>query len=405
MRDELATLERRTAAIADCVRHLSHGLHPGVLRHAGLPAALKAYCAEFHALHGIDLTFRADERIGAVPVPPDDALCLYRVAQEALSNVARHAEARRVRVTLAEADGGLALDVADDGRGFDLADAGQRAGGMGLSSAEERVRLADGTLSIDAAPGRGTTVRAWVPLRRPDNSRRSMTMRRVLVCCSRTTTRSSPRAWRGCCAASSTCSRIVGDGGRLVEAARRLRPDVVVADMSMPVLSGMDALRQMRADRPGLRLVFLTQYADPGLAGEAIRAGASGYVLKQSSGEELQAAIREALAGRVYLSPRITGAVVAALARPAAAASSVAAAAAASPDAPAGTGGSGRLTPRQREVLRLVAEGKTMKEVAAALRLSRRTVEGHKYEMMQQLGVETTAGLIHFAVRHGLAAP
>ena len=184
---------------------------------------------------------------------------------------------------------------------------------------------------------------------------------------------------------------IVADGGRLVEAARRLRPDVVVADMSMPVLSGMDALRRMRAERPGLRLVFLTQYADAGLAGEAIRAGASGYVLKQSSGDELRTAIHEALAGRVYLSPQITGAVIAALAG----------SASASTDA----GGGDRLTRRQREVLRLVAEGKTMKEVAAALRLSRRTVEGHKYEMMQQLGVETTAGLIHFAVRHGLAAP
>src|SRR3954454_5409049 len=107
---------------------------------------------------------------------------------------------------------------------------------------------------------------------------------------------------------------IVGDGGRLVEAGRRLRPDVVVTDMSMPVLSGMEALRRMRDDRPGLRLVFLTQYADAYLAGEAIRAGASGYVLKQSGGEELQPAIREALVGRVYVSPQITGALVAALA-------------------------------------------------------------------------------------------
>jgi DNA-binding NarL/FixJ family response regulator len=115
-------------------------------------------------------------------------------------------------------------------------------------------------------------------------------------------------------------------------------------------------------------------------------------VLKQSSGDELSTAIREALAGRVYLSPQITGAVVAALAGPGVTGS-------------ADAGGGDRLTPRQREVLRLVAEGKTMKEVAGALRLSRRTVEGHKYEMMQQLGVETTAGLIHFAVRHGLAAP
>ena len=176
---------------------------------------------------------------------------------------------------------------------------------------------------------------------------------------------------------------IVSDGEQLVEAARRLRPDLIVTDMSMPVLSGLEALRRLRADRPDARVVCLTQHADVGLAGEVLRAGAVGYVLKAACGEELVTAMRQALAGRVFISPQIAGEVVTALAMW------------------QGTR-AGHLTPRQREVLRLVGEGRTMKEVAAAMRLSRRTVEGHKYEMMQNLGIESTAGLVRYAVRHGM---
>jgi len=177
---------------------------------------------------------------------------------------------------------------------------------------------------------------------------------------------------------------IANDGQQLLDAARKHRPDAIVADMSMPVMSGLDAMRQLRAEGIESRFLFLTMHGDPALAAEALRAGASGYLLKQSAGKELAKALRDALLGKVYLSPAISTAALAAL------------------------GGTpppeGRLTPRQREVLRLVAEGKAMKEVAAALNLSRRTVESHKYEMMQTLGVETTAELIHYAFRHGLVA-
>ena len=176
----------------------------------------------------------------------------------------------------------------------------------------------------------------------------------------------------------------VADGARLVEAARALRPDVIVADIAMPVLSGLEALRRLRAERIDVKVVFLTMHEEANLAGEALRAGALGYVLKHSAGEELIRAVHEAYHRRVYLTPRIAKDVLAALAEPASA-------------APV------ELTPRQREVLHLVAEGRTMKEIAATLRLSRRTVESHKYEMMHALGVDTTAGLIRYALDHGLA--
>src|SRR5262249_51568737 len=160
----------------------------------------------------------------------------------------------------------------------------------------------------------------------------------------------------------------------LVDAARALRPDVIVTDLAMPVLSGLDALRRLQAEGVDCKVVFLTMHAEAHLAGEALRAGAAGYVLKHSAGEELIRAIRDVLQGLVYVTPRVATEVMATLAgRPAQPAV--------------------ELTPRQRDVLRLIAEGRTMKEVAAALRLSRRTVETHKYEMMHALGMRTTAEL------------
>lgn len=180
----------------------------------------------------------------------------------------------------------------------------------------------------------------------------------------------------------------VADGEALLEAARRLQPDVVITDISMPKLSGLEVLRRLASNgaapvRTAVpRFVILTMHADPELAAEALRAGACGYLLKHSAGEELLVAIREVLQGRSYLTPLITKDVVSSLTR-----------------SPARARRRG-LTARQREVLRLIAAGKRMKEIGAQLQLSRRTVEMHKYEMMQAIGVKTTAELIQYFVRH-----
>ncbi|MGE5306026.1 MAG: response regulator [Alphaproteobacteria bacterium] len=178
---------------------------------------------------------------------------------------------------------------------------------------------------------------------------------------------------------------IVGDGSALIEVARRLRPDVIVADIAMPVMSGLEALRKLKAGKSDAKVIFLTMHADAQLATEAFRAGASGYVLKHSAGEELITAIREVLQGRIYLTPLITKDVITTLTEPA--------------SKPAA-----KLTPRQQEVLRLIAEGRRMKEIAAILDLSTRTVETHKYEMMRTLGVESTAELVRYAIQIGLVA-
>src|SRR6516162_6902145 len=177
----------------------------------------------------------------------------------------------------------------------------------------------------------------------------------------------------------------VADGPGLLEAARKLRPNVIVTDVTMPRMGGLDATRRIRAEGIPSKVILLTVHADVRLAAEALRAAAEGFVVKDAAGEELIGAIREVLRGRTYLAPRLAPDVLAILAKPERAGE--------------------KLTSRQGEVLRLIAAGRTMKEIAAALGLSTRTVEGHKYQMMQALGAETTADLIRYAIEHGLATP
>lgn len=176
----------------------------------------------------------------------------------------------------------------------------------------------------------------------------------------------------------------VTDGRALLEECARLHPDVVLLDVAMPLLNGLDAGRQLKAQRRSIKLIYLTMNPDPDLAGEALRLGAAGYVLKSSAAQELKQAIREALRGRSYITPLITGDVVSSLMEP--------------------RTSRPELTPRQREVLQLLAEGKSMKEVAAILDLTPRTVAFHKYRMMEQLRLKTSAELVKFAVQQGVVA-
>jgi DNA-binding NarL/FixJ family response regulator len=171
----------------------------------------------------------------------------------------------------------------------------------------------------------------------------------------------------------------VGDGQALIDAAKRLRPDVIVTDLSMPGLSGLDVLARLKAEGIDSKVIVLTMHKDADLATVAMRGGASGFLLKESAGDELLAAIRQALQGGVYLAPALTRDVMERM-----------------------TGSSGasepQLTVRQRDVLRLIVKGQRMKEIAANLGLSTRTVETHKYEMMETLGLHSTAELVRYAL-------
>ena len=170
------------------------------------------------------------------------------------------------------------------------------------------------------------------------------------------------------------------NGKELVDAAMQSAPEVILVDISMPVLNGFDAVREIRKRGSDAKIIFLTMHNDATLLAEALRCGASGYILKQSAGEELVNAIREVAQGNHYISPLITSL----------------------PPESQTKQAQKTITPRQREVLQLISQGLTMRQVAAELKISTRTAETHKYEIMATLGVESTAELIRYCVRLGL---
>jgi len=174
----------------------------------------------------------------------------------------------------------------------------------------------------------------------------------------------------------------VTDGQSLLAAAKELKPDVVVLDIAMPLLNGLDAGRQLKKALPNVKLIFLTMNQDPAIATEAFHAGASGYLLKTSAGSELIKAIEEVMSGRSYVTPLITQDLLEAFMDPNA------------------TKRPADLTPRQREVLQLLAEGHSMKEAARILKVAPRTIAYHKYRIMERFRLKSNADLIQFAIRH-----
>ncbi|RLS35681.1 MAG: DNA-binding response regulator [Planctomycetota bacterium] len=180
---------------------------------------------------------------------------------------------------------------------------------------------------------------------------------------------------------------IVEDGRQLVEAARRLEPDIIIADVSMPHLNGLDAVQQLKREGSRAKVVFLTMHKDTTYAARAMEIGAMGFVLKHCASSELLEAIRTVLSGQAYLTPEVAEG----LDRLASSKST----AARSPS----------LTPRQREIVQLFAEGKSAREVAATLHISNRTAENHKARIMDVLCLTSTSELIQYAIRHGIITP
>jgi DNA-binding NarL/FixJ family response regulator len=180
---------------------------------------------------------------------------------------------------------------------------------------------------------------------------------------------------------------MVTDGRALLQAAADLHPDVIILDISMPQLNGLDAGEQIKQKSRATKLIFLTMALGPDVAAEAFRRGASGYVLKQCSAEELTIAIRRVLRGESYLSPLITKDTVEFLLRSGAAYQE-----------------EKHISGRQSEVLQLLAEGKSMKEIAYILQLKPGTVAFHKYRIMDVLGIKTSAGLIEYAIKHHMVS-
>lgn len=177
----------------------------------------------------------------------------------------------------------------------------------------------------------------------------------------------------------------VEDGRSLLAAAKKLRPDVIVADITMPNINGIEAVSRLKRDNPEVKVVFLTMHQNPAYARRALEAGAVGFVIKHSAPDELVMAIHAALRGKTFIAPALAGDVLQEMQHG------------------AKQEAESSITPRQREILQLLAEGRSAKEIAEALSISARTVEFHKYHMMEAHGLHSSAELIHFAIKHGIA--
>jgi DNA-binding NarL/FixJ family response regulator len=180
----------------------------------------------------------------------------------------------------------------------------------------------------------------------------------------------------------------VSDGRALIEAASRLKPEVVILDIGLPLLNGIDAVRQIKQEKPDVKILFLTMHANLAYLKEALAVGANGYLLKTSAREELLGALRDVIRNRIHVSPGFGEEIVNQFER----------------HPRSFAGGSSVLTVRQREILQLVAEGRTAKEIAGVLNVSVQTVAFHKHQIMEKLGLRTTADLTKYAIQEGLLA-
>lgn len=180
----------------------------------------------------------------------------------------------------------------------------------------------------------------------------------------------------------------VGDGRALLKAAAELRPDLALVDVGMPLLNGLDAGRELKKLIPGIKLIFLTMNPDPDVASEALRIGASAYLLKNSQQDELLQAVRNSLRGLSYVTPQIGRAMEEKFQRD-----------------PKSLSRPKQLSDRQREILQMLAEGRSMKEIAFVLQISLRTVRFHKYRVMEELGIRTNSELVQYAIKHSIISP
>ncbi len=374
-----ALAEARTAAEAvfEETRRSVLGLAPSPLEGRSLEEALELELAWANRTGVIDARLVT---AGSPVIPaPDVAHTLFRIAQEALTNAIRHAQAASIRVGLVYSPTGVTLLVQDDGAGFDRTQIEQDGEGhrLGLGGMAERARLLGGTLELDSTPGWGTRIRAWIPsgsgaAEAPDGA----TPIRVLVVDDYAVTRAGIVRLLS---DSDPSLHVVGEaasGEQAVSAWRTLRPDVVLMDLQMLGGGGIDAIARIRAEDADASVVALSAFASDDLVAGAFRAGARGYIGKEASGTDLARAVRAASRGEVVVSGTAVERLYSHL---------------------NGPGDGIVFTDREREVLAFVERGATDREIAAALTISVKTVEKHVGSILRKLGAQNRTQAVSLA--------
>ena len=366
LKRSLTELERNTLHALREMRLLLYELRPADLEQEGLIRAIELRLNAVERRANLQLDVRLDELAG---LSPSQEVELYHIVVEALNNVVKHAAATRVALHLTQADGHVRLRIVDDGQGFDPA---QTRGGMGLRNIRERVARLDGQLTDFQRAGRRHAVGGGDSL--PYGGRPMTDLIRVLIADDHYVVRQGLATLL----APRNGMEVVGEaatGREAVELARTLQPDVILMDMIMPEMTGPEAIVSIKQENPNARILVLTSFGESKQVSAAIQAGALGYLLKDSSPDDLLHAIRSVYRGNLVLPQDLALALM--QPRPAAAALD-------------------QLTERETDVLRLLAQGQSNQEIARNLNISATTVRSHVSMILMKLDVSnrTQAALV-----------
>jgi DNA-binding NarL/FixJ family response regulator/signal transduction histidine kinase len=383
LRAELAQVKQLADQAMGELLDLARQLRPTALDDHGLVAALTTHVREFDRRGQARASFWADPRLGGLP--PEAQVVVYRVAQEALVNAARHSGADRVEVSLEPRDSKVRLEVSDNGSGFAFDEEGK---GLGLSGMRERALLVGGTLEIELAPRQGDVGGARdtgpVVQRRRSGRDTGGGVVKILIADDHGIVRSGVKLLLDRQPDMEVIAE-AEDGVDALEQTVRLKPDVAVLDVSMPRMTGLQATHEIKQQSPATQVLILSMHDDERYLFEALRAGASGYVLKRAADKDLVEAVRAASRGEPFLTSAAQQALIRDFVDRG--------------DQPA------ELSPREQEVVKLIAEAHTNKEIAEILHLSEKTVESHRGRVLQKLGMRDRVELVRYAIRRGLVEP
>lgn len=377
-------------------RNLTYELSPPVLHELGLGAALEWLVHQLRANYGIAGEYIDDRQ--PKPLGEDLRVVLFQSVRELLMNIAKHSKASSARVEAQVKDAVLCITVSDDGVGFDphaLKKPGHPNGGFGLFSIRERLAHLGAQINIVSARGRGTKIELLSPLQsatpQPAVNGTEVAIVpqrkiRIVIADDQTLTREGLRLLLE----KIPDIEVIGeaaDGEAAVDICRRITPDVVVMDIAMPKLNGIEATKRILAEQPQIKVIGLSMHADGQFVLEMLRAGAAGYLLKDCAQQDLAQAIHAVDANLTFLSPGVAGNVVQDYVQ-----------GRAQQEQPAAS----ELTPREKEVLALVAEGINAKQIGERLGVSVKTVEAHRQHIMEKLNLRSVAELTKYAIRKGL---
>ena len=358
------------------VRRVSAELRPGILDALGLPAAVDWLVRDFEKRSEIPCSLLIEPE--EIEVEQNLATDVFRVLQEALTNVARHARASSLQVTLRQTEGMLELEVADDGIGISEEEI-SRPGSLGLLGIRERLMAHGGDITLRRLPGQGTCLSAAIPTQRQGG----LEMINVIIADDHPVVRAGIKQIL-LEAGDVLAVAETGSGEELIREVRSHDFDVVLLDITMPGIGGLETLKRLKALKPELPVLMLSVHSEDQFALRTMKAGAAGYLTKESAPAELVKAIRQVVGGRSYISPEFAEKLATELHQdfnhlP-----------------------HERLSDREMQVLCMMAAGKTASGIAAALNLSVKTVSTYRARIIEKTGMATNAELIAYAVKNNL---